>query len=97
MIWPWCERADMLGFLIGDRYKLDDERFPNLVSKVKCELILVGCALNCQINLSFCSQVKWRALMKNDKAVKASFINGEHHAKYMISRREGVPDYDMLV
>lgn len=32
MIWPWCERADMLGFLIGDRYKLDDERFPNLVS-----------------------------------------------------------------
>lgn len=32
MIWPWCERADMLGFLIGDRYKLDDERFPKLVS-----------------------------------------------------------------
>lgn len=31
MIWPWCERADMLGVLIGDRYKLDDERFPNLV------------------------------------------------------------------
>lgn len=33
MIWPWCERADMLGYLIGDRYKLDDERFPKLVSE----------------------------------------------------------------
>lgn len=32
MIWPWSERCDMLSFLIGDRYKLDDERFPNLVS-----------------------------------------------------------------
>lgn len=38
MIWPWCERADMLGFLIGDRYKLDDERFPNLVSIKICEI-----------------------------------------------------------
>lgn len=72
MIWPWCERADMLGFLIGDRYKLDDERFPKLV--------------------------QWRALMKNDKAVKQSFIDGEQHAKYMMSRRAGgTPDYDMLV
>lgn len=33
MIWPWCERADMLSYLIGDRYKLDDERFPKLVSE----------------------------------------------------------------
>lgn len=71
MIWPWCERADMLGFLIGDRYELDDKRFPNLV--------------------------KWRALMKNDNAVKQSFVTGENHAKYMITRREGMPDYDMLV
>lgn len=38
MIWPWCERADMLGYLIGDRYKLDDERFPKLVSWEVCGL-----------------------------------------------------------
>ena len=42
-------------------------------------------------------QVKWRELMKSDKAVKQSFISGEHHAQYMISRRQGVPEYDMLV
>lgn len=32
MIWPWCERADMLGYLIGHSYQLDEERFPALVS-----------------------------------------------------------------
>lgn len=35
--------------------------------------------------------------MKNDKAVKMSFISGENHSKYIITRREGTPDYDMLV
>lgn len=41
--------------------------------------------------------MNWRVQMKKDKAVKQSFISGEHHAKYMISRRTGAPDYDMLV
>lgn len=36
--------------------------------------------------------------MKDDKAVKQTYLNGEHHAKYMITRRSGgMPDYDMLV
>lgn len=92
MIWPWCERADMLGYLIGDRYKLDDERFPSLVSFVFICQISKTKAIDCE---SF--QMKWRELMKADKAVKQSFVSGEHHAKYMMSRREGMPDYDMLV
>ncbi|XP_059613362.1 pyrimidodiazepine synthase-like isoform X2 [Phlebotomus argentipes] len=71
MIWPWCERADMFTFLLGDKYVLDDDRFPKLV--------------------------KWRGLMKEDKAVKGFAISGELHAKYMESRQQGVPDYDMLV
>lgn len=32
MIWPWCERSDIIPFLVGDRYKLDEKRFVNLVS-----------------------------------------------------------------
>ncbi|XP_055688561.1 pyrimidodiazepine synthase-like isoform X2 [Lutzomyia longipalpis] len=71
MIWPWCERADMLTYLLGDKYVLDEERFPKLV--------------------------KWRSLMKEDKAVKASYISGENYAKFMETHRQGVPDYDMLV
>ncbi|XP_055702752.1 pyrimidodiazepine synthase isoform X2 [Phlebotomus papatasi] len=71
MIWPWCERADMLTYLLGDKYVLDEERFPKLV--------------------------KWRALMKEDKAVKGSYLSGEVHAKYMEGRRQGNADYDMLV
>lgn len=31
MIWPWCERADMLKYLVGDKYKMDQERFPKLI------------------------------------------------------------------
>lgn len=32
MIWPWCERADTLKILLGDKYELDNERFAKLVS-----------------------------------------------------------------
>lgn len=31
MIWPWCERAEMLKFLLGDKYEMDQERFKNLI------------------------------------------------------------------
>jgi glutathione S-transferase len=31
MIWPWCERADMLRFLLGNKYELDVERFQKLL------------------------------------------------------------------
>lgn len=71
MIWPWCERADMLKYLVGDKYELDQERFPKLI--------------------------KWRSLMKEDPAVKVSYIDGETHSKYIQSRRAGAPDYDLLV
>lgn len=35
MIWPWCERADMLRVLLGTKYELDEERFSKLVYKKK--------------------------------------------------------------
>ncbi|XP_055385286.1 pyrimidodiazepine synthase-like isoform X2 [Condylostylus longicornis] len=71
MIWPWCERSDMLQYLIGDKYRWDENRFAKLL--------------------------EWRDLMKNNEAVKRSYLDGETHAKYMKSYRTGTPDYDMLV
>lgn len=35
--------------------------------------------------------------MKEDRAVKGSYLSGEVHAKYMEGRRQGNADYDMLV
>lgn len=32
MIWPWCERCDMLPYLLGNKYELDKERFNKLIS-----------------------------------------------------------------
>lgn len=32
MIWPWCERADMLRVLGGDKYVLDEDRFKLLLA-----------------------------------------------------------------
>lgn len=34
MIWPWCERSDMLKYLVGDKYALDNARYPKLVRSV---------------------------------------------------------------
>lgn len=31
MIWPWCERSDMLKLIVGDKFELDKERFQKLV------------------------------------------------------------------
>lgn len=32
-----------------------------------------------------------------DSAVKCAYLDGETHAKFMKTRRTGIPDYDMLV
>jgi glutathione S-transferase len=32
MIFPWCERTEMLPFILGDKYELDKDRFGKLVS-----------------------------------------------------------------
>lgn len=47
MIWPWCERADMLTYLIGDRYELDQQRFPKLVIIVVVALIGILICISC--------------------------------------------------
>ncbi|XP_055602907.1 pyrimidodiazepine synthase-like [Uranotaenia lowii] len=31
MIWPWCERVDLLKFALGDKYELDKDRFGKLL------------------------------------------------------------------
>lgn len=31
MIWPWCERADIIRILRGDEFKISRERFLRLV------------------------------------------------------------------
>lgn len=45
----------------------------------------------------FTFQLEWRDLMKEDAAVKKSIITAENHAKYIASRKGGLPDYDMLM
>lgn len=32
MIWPWCERSEIIQLLAGDKFELDRERFAKLVS-----------------------------------------------------------------
>ncbi|EDV39715.1 uncharacterized protein Dana_GF10159, isoform A [Drosophila ananassae] len=44
----------------------------------------------------FVTLLKWRDLMLQDRAVKIFHLDGETHAKYMKSRRDGNPDYNML-
>jgi len=31
MIWPWCERSYLTKYLIGDKYQLDNQRYPKLM------------------------------------------------------------------
>ncbi|XP_068142966.1 pyrimidodiazepine synthase isoform X2 [Drosophila tropicalis] len=40
--------------------------------------------------------LQWEELMLKDPAVKSFFLDGEVHAKYMKSRRDGNADYNML-
>ncbi|KAF5289957.1 hypothetical protein FQR65_LT11704 [Abscondita terminalis] len=70
MIWPWCERADLLK-LFGNEFMLKKEQYKKLMD--------------------------WRTLMRDDPAVKKSYINTETHIKYVQSYRAGVPDYDLEI
>lgn len=71
MIWPWCERADMLKLLGGDRFVLPKDRFKRLM--------------------------EWRGDMKEDEAVKCSYLEPAIHAKYLKSYKAGYPDYDIIL
>ncbi|NP_001165912.1 glutathione S-transferase O1 isoform X1 [Nasonia vitripennis] len=71
MIWPWCERADIIRILRGEQFVIPRERFLRLL--------------------------EWKLAMKEDPAVKGSFLDAETHAKYMKSRQAGAPQYDLLV
>ncbi|XP_015185108.1 PREDICTED: pyrimidodiazepine synthase-like [Polistes dominula] len=70
MIWPWCERADIIRILRGDEYTISRDRFLRLF--------------------------EWRSAMKEDSAVKGSYLDAEIHAKYMRSRLAGMAQYDLI-
>ncbi|KAI4503813.1 hypothetical protein M0802_001216 [Mischocyttarus mexicanus] len=70
MIWPWCERADIIRILRGDEFTISRERFLRLF--------------------------EWRSAMKEDAAVKGSYLDAEIHAKYMRSKLAGTSQYDFL-
>lgn len=40
-------------------------------------------------------QAKWSEVMKQDDAVKESYISPENHTKYLQSHLAGQPDYEM--
>lgn len=40
--------------------------------------------------------LEWRSAMKDNSAVKNSYLNTEVHAKYMQSRLAGTPQYDLV-
>lgn len=42
MIWPWCERSEMLKIMGGDQFVLPRERFLRLVSKFIHPLIYLN-------------------------------------------------------
>nr|CAD7256035.1 unnamed protein product [Timema shepardi] len=71
MMWPWCERSDLLRIMGGDRWCLSKQKFQKLM--------------------------EWRNAMKEDDAVKESYLEPNLHAKYFKSRLGGYPDYDILV
>ncbi|XP_066582660.1 pyrimidodiazepine synthase-like [Prorops nasuta] len=70
MIWPWCERADIIRILRGDQYVIPRERFIRLM--------------------------EWRNAMKENPAVRVSYLEPEMHAKHLQSRLAGTPQYDFL-
>jgi pyrimidodiazepine synthase len=47
MIWPWCERSDMIRILVGDKYELDKERFEHLVSVVVKSVTIISTFYQC--------------------------------------------------
>lgn len=71
MIWPWCERADVIRIIRGEQFIIPRERFLRLL--------------------------KWRIAMKENPAVRDSFLDAEAHAKYIRSRIAGTPQYDLIV
>lgn len=44
----------------------------------------------------FCELLKWKEEMKKDSAVKANYISGEDHYKFLSLKLANTPDYDFL-
>jgi glutathione S-transferase len=48
-------------------------------------------------NERFSKLIEWRDTMSKDQAVKASYASPDNHLKFLQSRRDGIPNYDLLV
>lgn len=70
MIWPWCERADVIRIIQGEQFIIPRDRFRRLL--------------------------EWKTAMKEDPAVRKSYLDAEVHAKYIQSRLAGTPQYDLV-
>lgn len=92
MIWPWCERSEIIQLLAGDKFELDRERFAKLVSnKINLGVLKKG---NNSVPFKF--QIEWRDVMKTDQSVKTSIVSAENHFKFLETRKAGNPNFDLL-
>nr|CAD7438520.1 unnamed protein product [Timema bartmani] len=138
MMWPWCERSDLLRIMGGDRWSLSKQKFQKLYIVTKqtrrissnplpmmpcANRLIVFTMIPCANRLIVFTMIpcanrpivftmipktsnplgsngdgkmEWRNAMKEDDAVKESYLEPNLHAKYFKSRLGGYPDYDIL-
>lgn len=51
----------------------------------------------CVATFFFFLQVKWATIIKDDEAVAKHHLSTYTHAKFSLERREGTPNYNILV
>lgn len=92
MIWPWCERADILK-LFGNQHLLRRDKYKKLV-RINISLPFPNFSHFFFFNLL---QMEWRNRMSEDPTVKKSLLESDFHIKYLQSYRAGMPDYDLIL
>lgn len=113
MIWPWCERAEILK-LFGNANLLKKDKYKRLVSMqhniyhyifiktlyiVRIIYIYVKQPkINKMLKIVILLiQLEWSRRMAEEPNVKRSMMDSDTHIKYLQSYRAGRPDYDMIL
>lgn len=91
MIWPWCERLELLKLQRGEDYNFDVLRFPQLVGTV---IPYIPIQI---LQFMIPPQTQWLERMKRDPAVMAFFMEAEVQAEFLRTRSAGKPNYNLLV
>lgn len=91
MIWPWCERADILK-LFGNQHLLRRDKYKKLVRINEHFHRFFDCYPSVDL-----LQMEWRNRMFEDPTVKKSLLDSDFHVKYLQSYRAGMPDYDLIL